>query len=113
MHNAINRLIHLHSTIQCDYIITYEMLQGEAGLSVPFSLRFRVVMKIISVTHKKLGQRVKKLRKEKNLTQEDLAFQVGVDRSYMGFVERGEKNPTLKTIQKIAKALKVSPKDLL
>lgn len=70
-------------------------------------------MKVVSNAHKKFGERVKKLRKEKNLTQEDLAFEVGVDRSYMGFVERGEKNPTLSTILNIAKALKVSPKDLL
>lgn len=41
------------------------------------------------------------------MTQEDLAFKVGVDRSYMGFVERGEKNPTLLRLTKIAKTLKV------
>ena len=46
------------------------------------------------------------------MTQEDLAFKVGVDRSYMGFVERGEKNPTLLTIGKISKALKTSLPEL-
>jgi transcriptional regulator with XRE-family HTH domain len=69
------------------------MLQGEAGLTT---------------THEKLGIRIKELRKKLGMTQEDLAFQVGVDRSYMGFVERGEKNPTLAKLTKIAKSLKVS-----
>jgi len=46
------------------------------------------------------------------MTQEDLAFKVGVDRSYMGFVERGEKNPTLKNLINISKALKVSLSEL-
>ena len=69
-------------------------------------------MKVLSATHKKLGQRIKELRKELNMTQEDLAFKVGVDRSYMGFIERGEKNPTLSRLDKIAKTLKVSLSDL-
>lgn len=66
----------------------------------------------VSVGHKKFGQQIQKLRKEKNLTQEDLAEHVGVDRSYMGFVERGERNPTLDKIIKIAKALKVTLSEL-
>lgn len=65
-------------------------------------------MKILSATHLKIGQKVRQMRQEQNLTQEELAFKVGVDRSYMGFVERGEKNPTLSTLMKIAKALKIS-----
>ena len=46
------------------------------------------------------------------MTQEDLAFKVGVDRSYMGFVERGEKNPTFDKLVKIAKALQISLSEL-
>ncbi len=69
-------------------------------------------MKVLSSTHKKFGQRIKNLRMQQNMTQEDLAFKVGVDRSYMGFLERGEKNPTLKNISKIADSLKVSLSDL-
>ena len=69
-------------------------------------------MKSLSTLHKRFGQRIKYLRKEKNLTQEDLAFEVGIDRSYMGFVERGEKNPTLDKIGKLAKSLKVKLKEL-
>ncbi|PIS13834.1 XRE family transcriptional regulator [Candidatus Shapirobacteria bacterium CG09_land_8_20_14_0_10_47_13] len=69
-------------------------------------------MDTISATHKRFGQRIKELRKRLGLTQEDLAFKVGVDRSYMGFVERGEKNPTLKRIISISKALGVSLSEL-
>lgn len=64
-------------------------------------------MQSISATHIKLGQRIRQLRVKLDLTQEDLAFKVGVDRSYMGFIERGEKNPTLTTLMKIAKVLKI------
>lgn len=69
-------------------------------------------MQVLSATHKKLGQRIYQLRKERGMTQEDLAFKVGVDRSYMGFLERGEKNATVKTLAKIASALKVSLSEL-
>ncbi len=70
------------------------------------------MMKVLSVTHKKLGLRIKGLRKELDMTQEDLAFKVGVDRSYMGFIERGEKNPTLSRLVEISKTLKVSLSEL-
>lgn len=69
-------------------------------------------MNIVSATHKKFGQRIKELRAKLDMTQEDLAFKVGVDRSYMGFIERGEKNPTLKNLIKISNVLKVSLSEL-
>ena len=62
--------------------------------------------------HKLFGQRIVELRKKKGLTQEDLCDSIGVDRSYMGFIERGERNPTLDKIGKIADALGVSLKEL-
>ncbi len=69
-------------------------------------------MKVISATHRKLGQRIKQLRKERNLTQEDLAFEAGVDRSYMGFIERGEKNATLSRFMSICKKLNLTLSEL-
>lgn len=69
-------------------------------------------MKSISLTHKRFGKRIKKLRRERQMTQEDLAFEVEIDRSYMGFVERGERNPTLSKIAKLAKALKITLSEL-
>jgi len=65
-----------------------------------------------SAVHRKFGVRIQKLRKKKGLTQEDLADEIGVDRSYMGFVERGERNPTLDKLAKIAKALQVKLSEL-
>jgi transcriptional regulator with XRE-family HTH domain len=69
-------------------------------------------MNIVSPTHRKFGERLKELRGKKNFTQEDLADKVGVDRSYMGFLERGEKNPTLRNLVRIAKAFDISLSEL-
>jgi transcriptional regulator with XRE-family HTH domain len=62
--------------------------------------------------HKDFGKRIQELRRERGMTQEDLAGEVGVDRSYMGFLERGEKNATLDKIGKIAKAFRIRLKEL-
>ena len=58
------------------------------------------------------GQRVQELRKKRNLSQEQLADMAGVHRTYIGMVERAEKNITLRNIKKIAKALGVNIKEL-
>jgi len=58
------------------------------------------------------GQRVQELRKKRNLSQEQLADMSGVHRTYIGMVERAEKNITLRNIKKIAEALGVNIKDL-
>jgi transcriptional regulator with XRE-family HTH domain len=55
----------------------------------------------------KFGNRVRKERLKRNLSQEDLAARVGVHRTYIGMIERAEKNITLKNIEKIASALKI------
>jgi DNA-binding XRE family transcriptional regulator len=59
------------------------------------------------------GQRVRELRKLKNLSQEALALACDLDRTYIGGVERGERNISLLNIHKLAKALGVPAKDLL
>lgn len=58
------------------------------------------------------GQRVQEIRKARNLSQEKLAELAGVHRTYIGMIERAEKNITLCNIERIAKALKVNIKDL-
>ncbi|WP_339074757.1 helix-turn-helix transcriptional regulator [Teredinibacter turnerae] len=58
------------------------------------------------------GQRVRELRKERGYSQEQFADLAGLDRSYMGHIERGEKNITLLKIYQISHALNLSPKDL-
>jgi len=62
---------------------------------------------------KTFGAQVRKLRKERGMTQEQLADAAGIERSYMGTIERGERNPTLLKVYRIAKALKVSAGQLL
>ncbi|MDP2235502.1 MAG: helix-turn-helix transcriptional regulator [Bacteroidales bacterium] len=61
----------------------------------------------------KFGQRVRKLRKEKNLSQEELSFKADLHRTYIGMIERAEKNITLVNIEKIANALNVDINQLL
>ncbi len=55
---------------------------------------------------------IKEKRIEKNLTQEQLANLSGVSKSYIGDLERGEKEPTISVLCKIAKALDVDIKEL-
>ena len=61
---------------------------------------------------KHFGERVRELRKQKELSQESLALLCGLDRTYIGGVERGERNISLLNIQKIAVALGVSAREL-
>jgi transcriptional regulator with XRE-family HTH domain len=58
------------------------------------------------------GQKVREERLKLGLSQEELASRSGVHRTYIGMIERAEKNITLQNIEKIAKALKVSIADL-
>ncbi len=60
---------------------------------------------------KKFGDKVRDIRKQLNLSQEELADKAGVHRTYIGMIERAEKNITLLNIEKIANALEVSIKD--
>lgn len=58
------------------------------------------------------GEAVREARKSKKLSQEQLADRAGLHRTYIGMIERGEKNITLSNISKIAKALDVSMSEL-
>ena len=53
------------------------------------------------------GEKVRMQRKLKSISQEELAFRAGLHRTYIGMIERGEKNITLINIEKIAKALDI------
>jgi len=61
----------------------------------------------------KFGQKVRAERAKLGLSQEGLASRAGVHRTYIGMIERAEKNITLENIEKIAKALALTPKQLL
>ena len=60
-----------------------------------------------------IGNRIRDLRIEADLSQEKLAFESELDRTYIGSVERGERNISVINLRKIAKALKYKPADLL
>lgn len=62
---------------------------------------------------KNFGDKVRQERTKKNLSQEGLADLAGVHRTYIGMIERAEKNITLENIEKIAKALKIKINSLL
>lgn len=59
------------------------------------------------------GATIRRLRREQKLSQEQLAAKAGLHRTYIGGIERGERNPSLKNIVAIAAALGVSPAVLL
>ena len=61
---------------------------------------------------KRFGNRVRELRRQKGLSQESLALACNLDRTYIGGVERGERNVSLLNIHRIAEALEVSPQEL-
>ncbi|MFC2090803.1 helix-turn-helix domain-containing protein [Bacteroidota bacterium] len=53
------------------------------------------------------GQKIRKLRKDQDISQEELADKAGLHRTYIGMIERAEKNITLVNIEKLALALDV------
>ncbi len=59
-------------------------------------------------TLEKFGERVRTIRQKLGFSQEELASRAGVHRTYIGMIERAEKNITLANIEKIAKALGIS-----
>jgi transcriptional regulator with XRE-family HTH domain len=61
----------------------------------------------------RFGNRVRERRKLLNLSQEELASRAGVHRTYIGMVERAEKNVTLRNIEKLATALEIPIDELL
>jgi transcriptional regulator with XRE-family HTH domain len=61
---------------------------------------------------KRFGERVRELRREKAWSLEELADRSGMHWTYVGGIERGERNPSLRNVLRLAKALSVSPRDL-
>lgn len=62
---------------------------------------------------RRVGRNLRAYREARGISQEDFAHVVGVHRTYMGGVERGERNLTLKSVEKIAEQLDVDPLSLL
>lgn len=62
---------------------------------------------------KLLGQNVRRVRAEAGLSQEALALELGIDRTYISGIERGVRNPSIKIIVALAERLNSSPAELL
>jgi transcriptional regulator with XRE-family HTH domain len=60
-----------------------------------------------------VGQRVRALRTKRGWSQEELGFESGLHRNYIGGIERGERNVAVVNLARLAKALGVRPRDLL
>ncbi|MBI4273068.1 MAG: helix-turn-helix transcriptional regulator [Rhizobiales bacterium] len=56
---------------------------------------------------------LRRIRMERGLSQEELASRVGIDRNYVGMIERQENSPTIAMIERLAKALEIPPVRLL
>lgn len=61
----------------------------------------------------RLGANVKRLREAKGLSQEELAFQADMHRTYVSGIERGKRNPTVTVLERLAKPLGVTAGELL
>lgn len=59
-----------------------------------------------------VGNRIRKLRVQKHLSQEQVALRAGITTAYLGQIEREEKNPTVKLIEKISNVLELSLSEL-
>lgn len=60
-----------------------------------------------------LGRNVRRLRQQRQMTQEELAFDAEIDLTYLGGIERGKRNPSLSVMARVAEALSVSLPRLL
>lgn len=76
------------------------------------SLHIEVTMRPKSDILIKFGEKIRELRKQQGLSQEELAFKADLHRTYIGMIERAEKNITLINIEKISNALDVNIKDI-
>jgi transcriptional regulator with XRE-family HTH domain len=59
----------------------------------------------------KIGERIKELRREKNLSQEAVAYNAGIVRSFMTHIENGRRNVSVETLEKVLSGLEVSFSD--
>ena len=65
------------------------------------------------IDYKKVGNKIKKIRKDKNLSQEEFAEEIGISPAYLGQVERGQKKIAIKTLEKIAEKMDIPVETLI
>jgi len=62
---------------------------------------------------KEFGEHLREIRLKQNLSQVDLAYKGNFDRNYIGMLERGERNPSLKNLERLADILEITLPELL
>lgn len=62
---------------------------------------------------KNIGRKIQKLRQDKDISQVEMAEMIGVSGTYVGFIEQGVRNPSIATLDKIARVLRVKMSELL
>ena len=60
-----------------------------------------------------MGRNIRRVRSASGLSQEEVAFRAGMKRSYLSEVELGQRNPTVRALERLSHALDVDPRDLL
>ena len=60
-----------------------------------------------------VARNIRRIRRERGLSQEELASLVNINRNYIGMIERQENSPTIQMVERIAKVLQVRPSQLL
>lgn len=71
-----------------------------------------MVTKKVTKQDYRLGRTIRKIRKQKGLTQEQLAEKIGVSTTWIGYIETGYRRPNLKMVYKIARVLDVRIRDI-
>lgn len=76
------------------------------------SKQYRLQDKQLETIYSTLGKHIAEARRTQGISQEVLAAMADIDRSHMGFIEQGRRNPTITTLFKICRALKIELHDL-
>ena len=82
-------------------------------LAVDYSHIIAYIILYVKQCTKKFAKKLNSIRETRGLSQEELAFLCGIDRTYIGRIERLERNPSLVVLQKIADGLGISLIELL
>jgi DNA-binding Xre family transcriptional regulator len=102
------------SANQLSLIVRATIERGLIKVNAVTSLRFFELMNAMTYDPLALfGQHLIKLRKQRGWSQEKLALESGLARSYVGGIERGQRNIALKNICMLADALEVTPAEML
>ena len=100
---GVGLLLYIVLTILFIFIVIINFIQ---------IIKIDVAMERKSIILINFGKKVRELRKNEGISQEQLAFKTGLHRTYIGMIERAEKNITLINIEKIANAFNINILDL-